>query len=132
MKKELDAISRTKALFVLESMKDKSAKGDISCFYNKIIDDCKTMIRGLENVEPTQVIATVKFSEDDLRKICKERIEFEFKAGHWEEYATTIRCSECGTEFDDDIHNMVKSAGKITFCPCCGTRMEGRYDRGTD
>ena len=42
-----DLISRQNTIETLESRKDKTAKGDIARFYNKIIDNCIEVIMEL-------------------------------------------------------------------------------------
>ena len=46
------------------------------------------------------------------------------KSGEWRHYESTITCSECDTEFYDDI--MEYCGDDVPrFCPHCGARMNG-------
>lgn len=46
------------------------------------------------------------------------------RTGRWRHYEGYLTCSECGTEYDDDI--MTHCCDDVPrFCPDCGARMEG-------
>ena len=45
--------------------------------------------------------------------------------GHWMDIATKIKCSQCGTEFNDDIINMSDDVDYPKFCPNCGSDNRG-------
>lgn len=48
----------------------------------------------------------------------------ERKKGEWRHYEGYLTCSECGTEYDDDI--MTHCGDDVPkFCPNCGAMMEG-------
>jgi DNA-directed RNA polymerase subunit RPC12/RpoP len=62
---------------------------------------------------------------DDKRLECCPLAETEERnEGHWMDIATKIKCSQCGTEFNDDIINMNTDVGYPRFCPFCGSKME--------
>ncbi len=66
--------------------------------YNSFVEDlCK-----LPPVTPTQCIAAVRFSKDDLREICNERIEIECTHG---------TCKDCIWWKSED--------GKVGYCNAC-------------
>lgn len=45
--------------------------------------------------------------------------------GYWRHYEGMLYCSECGTEFYDDI--MEYCGDNVPhFCPECGARMDGK------
>lgn len=58
---------------------------------DKKVRDITNLVNGIPPVTPTQCIAEVKFSKDDLREICNERIEIECTHGtckdckHWKD-----------------------------------------------
>lgn len=64
-----DLIYRQAAIEALEAKKDKSAKGDIGCFYNTIIQNDIDTLKGLPSAQPK---------------------------GHWIGSYCPYRCSECG------------------------------------
>ena len=71
-----DTISRQAAVEALEAKKDKSAKGDMGCFYNTIIQNDIDALKGLPSAqpEPSQVardIATIIENEQDMRVIAR-------------------------------------------------------------
>ena len=71
-----DTIYRQDAIDALEAKKDKSAKGDIGCFYNTIIQNDIDALKGLPSAEsePSQVardIATIIENEQDMRVIAR-------------------------------------------------------------
>ena len=46
------------------------------------------------------------------------------KKGKWRHYEGYLTCSECGTEYDDDI--MTHCGDDVPkFCPNCGAKMDG-------
>jgi hypothetical protein len=49
-----DLISRQAAVEALEAKKDKSAKGDMGCFYNTIIQNDIDALKGLPSAQPEQ------------------------------------------------------------------------------
>ena len=55
-----DLISRQNAIETLESRKDKTAKGDIARFYNKIIDNCIEVIMELPPSQPDPTIISAE------------------------------------------------------------------------
>ena len=81
-----DCVSRANLIDKLEIL-DKRYGSDFYWNVRKIVDS-------LPPVTPTQCIATVRFSKDDIRKICNERIEIECTHGI---------CKHC--------HNAVKNYG---------------------
>lgn len=51
----------------------------------------------------------------------------ERKRGEWRHYEGYLTCSECGTEYDDDI--MTHCCDDVPkYCPNCGARMKGEQD----
>ena len=51
----------------------------------------------------------------------------ERKRGKWRHYEGYLTCSECGTEYDDDI--MTNCCDDVPkFCPNCGADMRGEQD----
>ena len=45
--------------------------------------------------------------------------------GHWIEKITTIKCSNCGKEYNDEIRCMCYGEdAELKRCPCCGAEME--------
>jgi len=50
-----DLISRQAAVEVLEAKKDKSAKGDMGCFYNTIIQNDIDALKGLPSAQPDAI-----------------------------------------------------------------------------
>ena len=51
-------------------------------------------------------------------------IELERKKGKWRHYEGYLTCSECRTEYDDDI--MTHCCDDVPkFCPNCGADMRG-------
>ena len=99
-----DLISRQAAIDALEAKKDKSAKGDIGCFYNTIIQNNIDALKGLPSVQP------------------------EPNKGHWIEYGTygdqynanyIYKCSFCGRTISDPTTD---------FCPYCGANMTEECD----
>jgi hypothetical protein len=85
-----DCVSRQA---VLETIEDCNSDGlkDIFCSYNDG-ERFKEYINKLPPVTPTQCIATIRFSKEDLRDICNERIEVACEHGtckdckHWMPY----------------------------------------------
>ena len=54
----------------------------------------------------------------------------ERKTGKWRHYEGYLSCSECGTEYDDDI--MTHCCDDVPkFCPNCGADMRGEEDGTT-
>ena len=69
-----DTIYRQAAIEALEAKKDKSAKGDMGCFYNTIIQNDIDALKGLPSAQPEQIardIATIIENEKDMRVILK-------------------------------------------------------------
>ena len=51
----------------------------------------------------------------------------ERKRGEWRHYEGYLTCSECGTEYDDDI--MTHCCDDVPkYCPNCGADMRGEQD----
>lgn len=51
-------------------------------------------------------------------------VQLEQKRGKWRHYEGYLTCSECGTEYDDDI--MTHCCDDVPrFCPNCGAFMNG-------
>lgn len=65
---------------------------------------------------PTQI------SFRDVKKILREVPSAKPKSGIWRHYEGMLTCSECGTEYYDDI--MEYTGDKAPkFCPECGAKM---------
>ncbi len=73
-----DCISRENTKQFLYERLDKLNDNELYDIFSRIIDD---MYNELPPVTPTQCIAAVRFSKDDLREICNERIEIECMHG---------------------------------------------------
>ena len=89
-----ELIERQAAIDVLEAKKDKSAKGDIGCFYNTIIQNNIDALKSLPSAQPDR------------------------KRGKWIHKPNVygvVYCSEC--DFELHINN-------TNFCPNCGAKME--------
>ena len=88
-----DLIERQAGIDALEAKKDKSANGDIGCFYNTIIQNNIDPLKGLPPAQP------------------------ERKTGKWilkPNIYGVAYCSEC----DYELHT-----NNTNFCPNCGTDM---------
>ena len=88
-----DLIERQAGIDALEAKKDKSANGDIGCFYNTIIQNNIDALKGLPPAQP------------------------ERKTGKWilkPNIYGVAYCSEC----DYELHT-----NNTNFCPNCGTDM---------
>ena len=100
-----DLINRQMAIDELEHKKDKNAKGDISGFYNKIIQNDIDALMQLPSVQ----------SESKKGKWIEAYDPFNRISG---------RCSVCGWEahlYEDDVVGM-------NYCPNCGADMRGEQD----
>lgn len=100
-----DLINRQMAIDELEHKKDKNAKGDISGFYNKIIQNDIDALMQLPSVQ----------SESKKGKWIEAYDPFNHISG---------RCSVCGWEahlYEDDVVGM-------NYCPNCGAEMEGEEE----
>ena len=89
-----DLIERQAAIDALEAKKDKTANGDIGCFYNTIIQNNIDALKGLPSAQS------------------------ERKKGKWilkPNIYGVVYCSEC--DFELHINN-------TNFCPNCGAKME--------
>ena len=89
----MDLIERRAAIDALEAKKDKTANGDIGCFYNTIIQNNIDALKGLPPAQP------------------------ERKTGKWilkPNIYGVAYCSEC----DYELHT-----NNTNFCPNCGTDM---------
>ena len=92
----MDLIERRAAIDALEATKDKSAKGDIGCFYNTIIQNNIDALKSLPSAQPDR------------------------KTGKWilkPNIYGVVYCSEC--DFELHINN-------TNFCPNCGAKMEAK------
>ena len=126
-----DLISRQTAIDALEAKKDKSAKGDIGCFYNTIIQNNIDALKGLPYAQPeikweTCFDCPLSHGCPKIKGCTNEQaIEYasqipidcplsvrpEPKTGRW----IDDNCSECGQYvFHGDVRN---------FCPSCGAKM---------
>ena len=88
-----DLIERQAGIDALEAKKDKTANGDIGCFYNTIIQNNIDALKGLPPAQP------------------------ERKTGKWilkPNIYGVAYCSEC----DYELHT-----NNTNFCPNCGTDM---------
>lgn len=103
-----DLISRQTAIEALNCRKDKSAKGDIGSFYNKIIENDIDAINALPSAEPRKGKWVQKSKPLDL---CTE---------WWYE------CSECGSRPLNDRYGHPYHLSN--FCPNCGADMRGEED----
>lgn len=93
-----DSISRQAAIDALEKKKDKKSQGDISGFYNKIIQndiDTLMLLPSVDRLKGEWIYVTVE-----------EWLRTGRDYGH--------HCSEC-----DEINK----SGKSNFCPNCGADM---------
>jgi hypothetical protein len=61
-----DTIYRQDAIDALEAKKDKSAKGDIGCFYNTIIQNDIDALKGLPSAQQKKL----KYSGDSICIYC--------------------------------------------------------------
>lgn len=67
--------------------------------------------------DPLNVLTEIR---DRLRSLPSEQPER--KKGKWRHYEGYLTCSECGTEYDDDI--MTHCGDDVPkFCPDCGADM---------
>ena len=66
-----DTIYRQVAIEALEAKKDKSAKGDMGCFYNTIIQNDIDALKGLPSAQPEQrwIPVTERLPNDDTEVI---------------------------------------------------------------
>ena len=101
-----DLISRQAAIDALERSKDKTAKGDIGGFYNKIIQNNIEKVEALPSAQP------------------------ERKRGKWKPFdrawgRSIYHCTACG-EAEDCPTEMGKVIWR--FCPNCGAEMEEMDD----
>lgn len=97
-----DLISRQVAIYALEKKKDKKSQGDISGFYNKIIqNDIDTLIL-LPSANRPQGKWIVRFPYEDTGKI--------------------RTCSNCNITQTVNIYDGVV---RFKFCPYCGAMMKG-------
>lgn len=67
----------------------------------------------------------VKFIKDMI----KEAPTVEHVRGEWEEIPLHYKCTNCNTEFDDDIAWVTGGFGLPKFCPECGASMTGEDAR---
>ena len=65
-----DLISRQAAIDALKAKKDKSAKGDIGCFYNTIIQNAIDAIKDLPSAQPEQKTGRWIISTDGYYPYC--------------------------------------------------------------
>lgn len=87
-----DCVSRQAVFETIDDCNSDGLKG-IFCSYDDG-ERFKEYIKKLPPVTPTQCIAAVRFSKDDLREICNERIEIECSHG---------TCKDCKHRDPEDI-----------------------------
>lgn len=87
-----DCLSRQAVFETIDDCNRDGLKG-IFCSYDAG-ERFKEYIKKLPPVTPTHCIATVRFSKDDLREICNERIEIECSHG---------TCKDCKHRDPEDI-----------------------------
>ena len=94
-------INKQDAVDALEAKKDKSANGDIGCFYNTIIQNTIDALNGL----PSADVVKVRHAKDVYKQYNKHHCEF--------------MCSLCGGWIG------VIEGGDCDFnyCPNCGAKM---------
>lgn len=49
--------------------------------------------------------------------------------GKWVKYSFSCVCTQCETEFDDDIRRIMGEGKMPNFCPECGAKMDGGADQ---
>lgn len=92
-----DLISRQAAIDALKAKKDKSAKGDIGCFYNTIIQNTIDAIKDLPSAQPEQKTGqwiSNRHTDTVLCSECKKCYGDESKF-----------CPNCGTEMRERVNN---------------------------
>ena len=97
-------IRKADAIDTLEAKKDKSAKGDIGCFYNTIIQNDIDALNGLPSADVAPVVH-----------------------GRWlpiVSYNNTYKCSECGRLLVDITDGLKMVAKHYPYCHC-GAKMDG-------
>ena len=70
-----DLISRQAAIDALEAKKDKSANGDIGCFYNTIIQNNIDALNGLPSAQPQWIPCSERLPGEDDYKPCIECLD---------------------------------------------------------
>ena len=84
---------------------------------------CDITITGRQNAE--LVAATMGAFADRIKAL--PSAQSERKRGEWRHYEGYLTCSECGTEYDDDI--MTHCCDDVPkYCPNCGADMRGEQD----
>ena len=82
---EQDCVSRKQALSAIRNLYPSTpfVRINLEKWHeeNKKYFECEDIIKALPPVTPTQCIAEVKFSKEELREICNERIEIECTHG---------------------------------------------------
>jgi hypothetical protein len=74
-----------------------------------------------------QHYAYINKQETLIRLMMLPSVEPQRKKGKWRHYEGYLTCSECGTEYDDDI--MTHCCDDVPkFCPNCGADMRGKND----
>ena len=99
-----DTIYRQAAVEALEAKKDKSAKGDIGCFHNAIIQNDIDTLKGLPSAEPRPKGRWIDYTDDGY-----------------------VECPFCGsaTNCDDNI-------SELHYCFSCGADMREEEQDATD
>ena len=145
-----DLISRQAAIDALEAKKDKSAKGDIGCFYNTIIQNNIDALKGLPSAQPEintdgdtisrqDAICAVSDACFELRGVfgrCEDALKAlpsaqpERKTGRWiygeDDVAMCdgYHCSECGFFVPWDYkRKSIDFIKDYNFCPNCESPM---------
>ena len=91
-----DLISRQAAIDALEAKKDKSAKGDIGCFYNTIIQNNIDVLKGLPSAQPECTKRIIGKSNNGMTmwyqcESCNEPVD-----------KKDLFCRECGRKFENE------------------------------
>ena len=112
-----DLIYRQDAIDTIESLLDKTAKGDIGTFYNKILKLTIEHIKKIPSVQSTVDVIEVihgKWIKTTIAEPCgTDELHMPIYRDR-----ETVKCSECGNP--SPIYNI-----EFEFCPRCGAKMDG-------
>ena len=112
-----DLISRAAAIDAIHEDADWLASQGSNCQVERMERD-KSILRSLPSAQPSSSCG----HEKDAQSV--------WKRGKWRHYEGYLICSECRTEYDDDI--MTHCCDDVPkFCPNCGADMRG-VDDGSD